>query len=40
MIPGIVIQMSPAGIGTPVWIASDIGHWQGMTKITNNIDYY
>jgi len=40
IIPGIVIRMSPAGVRTPVWIASDIGHWQGMTKITNDTDYY
>jgi len=39
-IPGIVIQMSSVGVGTPVWIASGMGHWQGMSKITNDIEYY
>jgi len=27
MIPGIMIRMSPAGVGTPLWTASSIGHW-------------
>ena len=40
MIPGIVIRMSPTGVETPVRIASGMGHWQGMTKITNDTDYY
>jgi len=40
MIPGIVIWMSPTGVGTLVWIVSGRGCWQGMTKITNDIDYY
>jgi len=40
MIPDIVIQMSSARIGTPVWITSGMGHWQEMTKITDVTDYY
>ena len=40
MILGIMIRMSPTEIGTPVWIASGMGHWQGMTKITNDTEYH
>jgi len=40
MIPDIVIRMSRTGVGTPVWITSNRGCWQGMNKITNNSDYY
>jgi len=35
-----MIQMSPARVGTPVWIAGGICHWKGMTKITNDAYYY
>jgi len=31
--------MSPARVGISVWIAGDIAHWQGMTKITDGYDY-
>ena len=40
MISGIMIQMSSAGVETPMWIASNIGHWKEMTKIKNDIEYY
>jgi len=40
MLPRILIQMSLAGVGTPMWIASVRGCWQRMTKITNDTDYY
>jgi len=34
------ISMSSAGVGTPLWIASDIGHSKGMTKMTGDADFY
>jgi len=40
MISGIMIRMSPTEVGTLVWIANGIKHWQGMTKITNVTDFY
>ena len=40
MIPCIVNEISPAEVGIPVWIVSGMGHWQGMTKITNDTGYY